>query len=242
MVKRGKSDDENSKRPDGGDSNAVPFPGKPAAPDADAPEPASQAAPREISAESKSKAEVPRPRRVPGSAPPRDPPPAPTQLENEFTFKMRSRFGDALIETTIDRKQAIALIDAAAAREIAEWFRGGERFEMLTDLTAVDWPRREKRFDVVWNLYSLSRNERFRLKAHARDGERVPSVVPVWPAAEWLERECFDLFGIVFEGHPDLRRILLPDEWHGHPLRKDYDILKQDTEWVRENLGIESGQ
>jgi NADH-quinone oxidoreductase subunit C len=241
MVKRGKGDDSEGKRPDGGDSKVVPFPGKPAAPGADAAESASQAS-KEISAESKSKAEVPRPRRVPGSAPPREPPPAPAPLENEFTFKMRSRFGDAILETTIDRKQAISVVEPAAVREIAEWFRDGERFELLTDLTAVDWPRREKRFDVVWNLYSLSRNERFRLKAHVKEGEHIPSVVPVWAAAEWLERECFDLFGIVFAGHPDLRRILLPDEWHGHPLRKDYDILKQDTEWVRENLGIESGQ
>jgi len=241
MVKRGKDNDSDGKRPDGGDSKVVPFPTKPDVPDADVREAASRAS-QEISAENKSKADVPRPRRVPGSAPPREPPPAPAPLENEFTFKMRSRFGDAILETTIDRKQAIALIEPAAAREIAEWFRDGERFDMLVDLTAVDWPRREKRFDVVWNLYSLSRNERFRLKAHVYEAQHVPSMVPVWVAAEWLERECFDLFGIVFAGHPDLRRILLPDEWHGHPLRKDYDILRQDTEWVRENLGIESGQ
>jgi NADH-quinone oxidoreductase subunit C len=241
MVKRGKGDDSDGKRPDGGDSKVVPFPTKPAAPDADAPESASHAS-QETSAESKSKTEVPRPRRVPGSAPPRDPPPAPAPLENEFTFKMRSRFGDAILETTIDRKQAIGLVEPAALREIAEWFHDGERFEMLVDLTAVDWPRREKRFDVVWNVCSLSRNERFRLKAHVNEARHVPSVATVWPAANWLERECFDLFGIVFDGHPDLRRILLPDEWRGHPLRKDYDILKQDTEWVRENLDIESGQ
>jgi NADH-quinone oxidoreductase subunit C len=237
MVKRGKGDDENSKRPESGESKVLPFPGKPSDEPASVPQ-----SPQEIPAENKSRAEVSRPRRVPGSAPPRDPPPAPARLENEFTLKMRSRFGDAILETTIDHKQAIALVEPAAACEIAQWFRDGERFEMLVDLTAVDWPRREKRFDVVWNLYSLSRNERFRLKTHVSEAQSVPSVVPVWPAAEWLERECFDLFGIVFEGHPDLRRILLPDEWHGHPLRKDYDILKQDTEWVRKNLGIESGQ
>ena len=113
---------------------------------------------------------------------------------------------------------------------------------MLSDLTAVDWPRREKRFDVVLNLYSFAKNERLRVKARAAAGEPVPSVSGVWPTANWLEREAFDMFGIVFAGHPNLTRILLPDEWQGYPLRKDYDIIEQDTSWVKENLGIESGQ
>ena len=72
--------------------------------------------------------------------------------------------------------------------------------------------------------------------------DACPSVTSLWGTADWLERECFDMFGIQFPGHPGLKRILLPDGWKGHPLRKDYDILKQDTDWVRENLGIESGQ
>jgi NADH-quinone oxidoreductase subunit C len=88
----------------------------------------------------------------------------------------------------------------------------------------------------------LARNERLRLKVHAAENESVPSVTGIWPVANWMEREAYDMFGIPFEGHPDLRRILLPDEWQGFPLRKDYDILKQDQDWVRENLGIESGQ
>jgi len=113
---------------------------------------------------------------------------------------------------------------------------------LLSDLTAVDWPKREKRFDVILNLYSFAKNERLRLKIHAAADEPVPSVAGVWGTANWLEREAYDMFGIVFDGHPNLKRILLPDEWQGHPLRKDYDILTQDTAWVRENLGIESGQ
>jgi NADH-quinone oxidoreductase subunit C len=133
-------------------------------------------------------------------------------------------------------------VDRARLTEIALHLRDEEKFDMLSDLTAVDWPKRGKRFDVVLNLYSFAKNERLRLKVWAADAEEVPSVVSVWPTANWQEREVFDMFGIVFSGHPNLKRILLPDEWQGYPLRKDYDILQQDTAWVRENLGIESGQ
>jgi len=106
----------------------------------------------------------------------------------------------------------------------------------------VHYPKREKQFDVVWVLYSFARNERIRVKAQIADGETLPSSVPIWPTANWLEREVFDMFGIRFDGHPDLKRILLPEGWKGFPLRKDYGILQQDQEWVQINLGIESGQ
>jgi NADH-quinone oxidoreductase subunit C len=81
-----------------------------------------------------------------------------------------------------------------------------------------------------------------RIKIQVGDGEAAPSMVSVWPTADWLEREVYDMFGIEFAGHPNLKRLLLPEEWEGFPLRKDYDILRQDDAWVRENLGIESGQ
>jgi NADH-quinone oxidoreductase subunit C len=176
------------------------------------------------------------------AAPPKEAPPKPVPLDNELVQRLKSRFGDAIREATLDRKQAIVLVAAAQLREISRYCRDDEKFDMLADLTAVDWPKREKRFDVILNLYSFPKNERLRLKAHTGENEPVPSLCEVWPVANWLERECYDMFGIVFEGHPDLKRILLPDEWQGYPLRKDYDILKQDTDWVRENLGIESGQ
>jgi NADH-quinone oxidoreductase subunit C len=165
-----------------------------------------------------------------------------TPLENELVARLRAKFGAALVEAIEDRKQAILTVDRARLVEIALHLRDEEKFDMLADLTAVDWPKREKRFDVVLNLYSFPKNERLRVKVHAADAETVPSVVSVWPTANWMEREAFDMFGIVFSGHPNLTRILLPDEWQGYPLRKDYDILQQDTAWVRENLGIESGQ
>lgn len=155
---------------------------------------------------------------------------------------MRGKFGAALLEAIEDRKQAILTVECGRLGEIALHLRNEEKFDMLADLTAGDWPKREKRFDVILNLYSFAKNERLRLKVRAGDGEAVPSVVGIWAVANWLEREVFDMFGIVFSGHPDLKRILLPDEWQGYPLRKDYDILQQDTAWVRDNLGIESGQ
>jgi NADH-quinone oxidoreductase subunit C len=189
-----------------------------------------------------------KPAAPPAAAKPAAPPPKkedpfkPVPLDNELVKRLRAKFGEAIREAWLDRKMAIVVVAAEKLAEIADYCRDAEQFNLLTDLTAVDWPKREKRFDIILNLYSFAKNERLRLKAHAGDGEKVPSVAGVWNTANWLERECYDMFGIVFEGHPDLRRILLPDEWQGHPLRKDYDILQQDTAWVRENLGIESGQ
>jgi len=156
--------------------------------------------------------------------------------------RFRARFGESIGEAWLDRKQAILVVARERLVEVARYARDDEKFDFLTDLTAVDWPKREKRFEVVLNLYSFEKNERLRLKAPAGENEPVPSVTGVWATANWLEREAYDMFGIRFEGHPDLKRILLPEEWQGHPLRKDYDILTQDTAWVRENLGIESGQ
>ncbi|MFY9531588.1 MAG: NADH-quinone oxidoreductase subunit C [Candidatus Acidiferrales bacterium] len=182
------------------------------------------------------------PPRAPAPPAAKEAPPKPVPLENDLVKRMKERFGEAIREAWLDRKQAIVVVAAGDLLEIARYCRDEESFNMLSDLTAVDWPKREKRFDLVLNLYSFRKNERLRLKAHVAENESIASVTPVWPAANWLEREAYDMFGIIFEGHPDLRRILLPDEWQGYPLRKDYDILKQDEDWVRENLGIESGQ
>jgi NADH-quinone oxidoreductase subunit C len=163
-------------------------------------------------------------------------------LDNELTRRYRQRFGAAILDALEDRKQPYLVIDSAKLAEIARYSRDEEQFDLLEDYTAVDWPRREKRFDLIAVLYSFPHNLRLRLKIPVAESERATSLVELWPAANWLEREIFDMFGIEFAGHPDLKRILLPDGWEGHPLRKDYDILKQDTAWVRENLGIESGQ
>ena len=179
------------------------------------------------------------------AAPPRPPAPpkeGPVALDNDLVKRYKEKFGPAILEAWTDRKQAILVVARELLSEIALYSRDLEKFDWLSDLTAVDWPKREKRFDIVLNMYSFEKNERLRLKAQASADERVPSVQGIWTTANWMEREAYDMFGIIFEGHPDLKRILLPEEWQGYPLRKDYDILTQDTAWVRENLGIESGQ
>lgn len=198
---------------------------------------------------SEAKAPAPKPPATAGVPPrpvappaPKAPPVAPVPLDNDLVKRYKARFGDAIKEAWEDRKQAILVVDRERLLEIAQYTRDVEQYNLLSDLTAVDWPKREKRFDVVLNLYSFAHNQRLRIKVHAADRDVVPSVSRVWPTANWLEREVFDMFGIPFAGHADLKRILLPEEWQGHPLRKDYDILRQDTAWIRENLGIESGQ
>jgi NADH-quinone oxidoreductase subunit C len=175
-------------------------------------------------------------------APKAPPPPLQIPLDNELVRRYRARFGAAILDALEDRKQPYLVIDPAQLSEIARYSRDEEKFDLLEDYTAVDWPRREKRFDLVAILYSFPNNTRLRLKAAVAANEHPQSLVDIWPTADWLEREIFDMFGIEFTGHPGLKRILLPDGWNGHPLRKDYDILQQDTAWVRENLGIESGQ
>ena len=119
-----------------------------------------------------------------------------------------------------------ALVTLEGLVDAARYLRDAPsgRFNFLSDVTASDWPPRAKRFDVIYSLYSISLKHRVRLKVQAGDGEAVPTLCGVWPSANWLEREVFDLFGIRFAGHPDLRRILMPDDWQGHPQRKDYPL------------------
>ncbi len=124
-----------------------------------------------------------------------------------------------------------AVVKGARLVEICTFLRDdpSTSFEMLTDLTAVDYlGQKEPRFEVVLHLYSLSKNHRLRLKIELPEQTpEVPSVLSVWKSANWMEREVYDLYGIQFLGHPDLRRILLYPEFEGHPLRKDYDTEKR---------------
>ena len=155
--------------------------------------------------------------------------------------KLKGEYGSG-IEPLTYLGQNYMVVDRSLIPEILQVLRNREQFDYCVDITAVHYPKREKQFDVIWVLYSFPRNERIRVKTFIAEDETLPSSVPLWATTNWLEREVFDMFGIKFHGHPDMKRILLPDGWKGHPLRKDYGILQQDNEWVQINLGIESGQ
>jgi NADH-quinone oxidoreductase subunit C len=132
-------------------------------------------------------------------------------------------------------KQNYMVVDKSIVSDVLRDLRDQEQFDYCVDVTAVHYPKRDEPFEVIWILYSFARNERIRVKTQIKEDEPVPSAVALWPTV-------FDMFGIHFTGHPDLRRILMPDDWKGHPLRKDYGLMQQDQEWVKKNLGIESGQ
>ena len=167
--------------------------------------------------------------------------PVPMPWTSPLAEKYRNRYGSG-VEALTYLGQNYLVVDRSLIPDILRLLRDEEQFDYCVDITAVHYPKREKQFDVIWNLYSYARNERMRVKAQIADGASIPSTVSIWATANWLEREAFDMFGIRFDGHPDLKRILLPEDWKGHPLRKYYGILQQDQEWVQINLGIESGQ
>ena len=180
----------------------------------------------------------------PAAAAPPKPPAvmAATPWDGDLPRDLKERFGDRISETSTYLGQNFIVAKPDSVISILEYLKLEADFDYLVDITAVDWPKRPERFDVIYILYSFARNERVRIKTYIPDSSKPDSATRVYLTANWLEREVYDMFGIDFAGHPDLRRILLPDEWQGHPLRKDYGILQQDQRWVRENLGIESGQ
>lgn len=132
--------------------------------------------------------------------------------------------GDAVISSEMAFGELSLTVTAAHIVELVEFLRNDPscRFSTLVDITAVDYPQRPARFDVVWQFLSMYRNQRIRLKAAVREDELVPSIIRLHPSANWFEREVFDMFGVMFSGHPDLRRLLTDYGFRGHPLRKDF--------------------
>jgi NADH-quinone oxidoreductase subunit C len=133
----------------------------------------------------------------------------------------------AVQEAKFDREELTLYIERSALREACVLLRDDPAcpFNYLSDVTCVDWYPSDPRFEVVYHLLSISRKERVRLKVRiSEDSPVVDSVTSVWPGANYFEREVFDLFGVRFSGHPYLRRLLMPEDWEGHPLRKDYPV------------------
>ena len=139
--------------------------------------------------------------------------------------KLRETFGDAIVATHSDFGDDTAVVRREKIVDICTFLRDDPalRFDMAMDLTGVDYLGEEPRFEVVYHLYSLEKRHRVRIKARVpEDDPVIDSVVPVWVGIDWYEREAYDMYGIVFRGHPNLKRILLYESFVGHPLRKDY--------------------
>ena len=158
---------------------------------------------------------------------------------NKLVQSLKAKFEGAVLEAVEFIGQVSVRVAPERIVEICSFLRDDAeaRFNYLSDLTCVHYPMQASQpLEVVYNLYSISRNERVRLKAAIAEGASIDSVTEVWPAANWMEREVYDLFGVTFRNHPDLRRILLPPDWEGHPLRKDYPLEFIENEWTKRHL------
>jgi len=157
--------------------------------------------------------------------------PAITDLEQLKTHPAVARLlawnKDAIQSVKFDRDEMTVSMERGSIREACALLRDDAEcaFNFLSDITCVDWYPAEPRFEVIYHLLSIPKKERVRLKVRLHsDNAAVESVTSVWPGANFFEREVFDLFGVRFTGHPYLRRILMPEDWEGHPLRKDYPV------------------
>jgi NADH-quinone oxidoreductase subunit C len=171
---------------------------------------------------------------APGAeAPKKEAPPA--KLEGKdasshpWVESIRSAVADSVVSAREYAKQICVVVAREKVVEVARHLKDREDFKYCVDVTAVDWKKRDPRFDVVYHFYSFSKNDRIRVKCGVADGEEVPSIAEVFLSANWSERETWDMYGIRFSGHPDLRRILTWEGFNGHPLRKDFPLEGVDT-------------
>ncbi|MFH1863104.1 MAG: NADH-quinone oxidoreductase subunit C [bacterium] len=144
-----------------------------------------------------------------------------------YLSTLQERFGGRILEVATPHDQAVAIVQKEALNDILTFLRDDEKslFDLFLDLTAVDYLGRKPRFEVVIHLVSIPLRQRLRIKVLIDEEDaQMPSITPVYPAANWFERECYDLYGIKFTGHPNLQRLLLYEGFEGHPLRKDYPV------------------
>jgi NADH-quinone oxidoreductase subunit C len=153
--------------------------------------------------------------------------PAAVNLEDSVLVnKVKEAFRHQILDTVVFRGEVTHLVEREAIRSLCNYLKMDPDFRMdfIVDVVGADYMGESPRFEVVYHLYSIKKKHRIRLKVRVNEGETVPSVTPVWPGADWPEREVFDMYGVAFEGHPNMKRIYMPEDWDGYPLRKDYPL------------------
>jgi NADH-quinone oxidoreductase subunit C len=219
---------------------------KPAAPAAAKPAPGAVAAPSAAAAKAAAPGAKPAApahdtKPAPPSGPTDPPPPAGTEIP-AFIAALQAAVPDAVTQISFYVGDWTVIVPVTKLLEVGRFLRETPEtgFDFCSDVTASDWPTRAQRFDVIYCLFSTRHRKRLRLKVRAAESEPVPSVTGIWPAANWLEREVYDLFGVNFTGHPNRTRILMPDDWQGHPQRKDYPLegpgellMENPLDWLR---------
>jgi len=152
----------------------------------------------------------------------------------DIAEKVKEKFPDQVVDVAEFRDQVSVIVKKEQIIPILKYLHDDPLLSLdhLQDLTAVDYlKKKDVRFEVVYNLYSTRFRHHIRIRAQVPENDtKISSVVPIWAGADWHERECYDMFGVVFDGHPDLRRILMPEDWEGHPLRKDYPLQGPELE------------
>lgn len=160
-------------------------------------------------------------------------------MSEEIYARLRDRFQDALQGTSDFRGDQTLLVKTAALPRVAQALRDEFDFAMLVDLCGVDYHPREPRFEVVYHFLSLVHNARLRLKVGVPEGKTVPTLSGLYPMANWAEREVYDLVGVSFEGHPDLRRIFMPEDWMGHPLQRVHPLGYEEVQFTHNFASID---
>jgi NADH-quinone oxidoreductase subunit C len=212
----------------------APAAARPAAPAAAGAKPAAPAA-------AKPAGEAHVPKAAPPSGPTEPPPPA-DAVQPPFIAALSNAVAGSVAQVSFYLGDWTVIVPPAHILSAMQFLRDdpGSAFDYLSDLTATDWPPRAERFDVVYCLYSTRHRHRVRIKARVAENQPLASVTGVWPAANWLEREVYDMFGVNFTGHPDRRRILMPEDWQGFPQRKDYPLegpgellMENPIDWLK---------
>lgn len=155
------------------------------------------------------------------------------EKDSTIAKKLESALADGLVETLFYRGEITLVVTKDSLLDVCSTLKNEEDFRMdfCADVVGVDYLGRTPRFEVLYHLYSIPHAVRVRVKVRLEEDETIPSVTSIWRSADWAEREIYDMYGIEFEGHPDMRRIYMPDDWEGYPLRKDYPLRGYKDEY-----------